>query len=101
MTKPNYEFPYISRRQKIDLILCKLFLILFMLGTQALMVHGSELTLSNSLMTTSGIMLAICCYINLMMVRVEVKELFEKPLQWKGQEFFWIGSVMFATSSFV
>jgi hypothetical protein len=101
MTKPNYEFPYISRRQKIDLILCKLFLILLILAFQALMVHGSDLSLSESLNFTSGIMLAICCYINLMTVRVEVRELFEKPLQWKGQEFFWIGVGMSVASYFV
>ena len=100
MTKSNYEFQHVSKRQKIDLILYKLFLIVLILAFQALIVNGSELAMSESLTFTSGIMLAICCYINLMTVKVEVPELFEKPIEWKGQEFFWIDMVLFVASYF-
>ena len=101
MANSSYELQLISTRQKVNLILCKLTLILVILGCLGILLHDTEFNPQNDLMFSSGIMLAIFAYINLMTVRVEVQELFEPPIKWKGYEFFWIGMVMFVTSFLV
>jgi len=101
MTKSTYEFQLVSTRQKVNLILCKLALILVILSCLGILIHDTEFNPQNDLMFSSGIMQAIFAYINLMTVKVEVSELFEPPIQWKGYEFFWIGIVMFVASYFV
>ena len=101
MSKPDYEFNYVSTKQKARLILWKALVILFMLILLAMLIFSDEKDLGYKLLKTSGILQAVFCYINLMTVRVEVQELFEPPVHFKGAEFFWLAMIALVASFFV
>jgi hypothetical protein len=101
MTSSNYEFQYVSKRQRLNLVLCKLFVIFWILAFLALMIFKSIPDTQNDLLFASGIMNAIFAYINLMRVKVEVQEIFEPPVKWHAMEFFWLGLIFCVTSFLV
>lgn len=101
MSKATYEFHYVSRKQKVQLILWKAAVILFMLSFLATLVYTDDNTLGRKLSDAAAVLQAVFCYINLMRVQVEVQELFQPPVQWKAYEFFWLGTITFVISFFV
>ena len=101
MGKATYEFPYVSSRNKVHLMLCKALVISLMLMFLATLVKLDKEDFGENLMFVSGVLNMCFVYINLMTVRVEVQELFEPPVQWKAWEFFWLGSSCFVVSFFV
>jgi|TARA_Y100000310_G_C20671113_1_gene810345 hypothetical protein len=101
MGKATYEFHYVSPKQKVQLILCKAFLVALILAFSCALVFLRRVDDGQDLVYVSGILQAVFCYINLMTVRAEVQELFEPPVHFKGREFFWLAIVTFVASFFV
>ena len=101
MSKASYEFRYVSRKQKVQLILWKAAVLLFMLSFLATLVFIDDNTLGRKLSDSAAVLQSMFCYINLMRVQVEVQELFEPPVQWKAYEFFWLGTITFVISFFI
>ena len=101
MSKTNYEFPYVSWRHKVQLILCKTLVIMLMLMFLATLVTLDRLDYSQNLLYVSGVLNMCFVYVNLSMVRVEVQELFDHPMRFKATEFFWLGLSFFVVSFFV
>lgn len=101
MEKATYEFRYVSSKHKVQLILWKGSVIIFMLALLGMMVFTDEQDIGQNLSRTSGVLQGVFCYINLMRVQAEVKELFEPPVQFKGSEFFWLAMVTLVASFLV
>jgi|TARA_B100001971_G_C17865515_1_gene370499 hypothetical protein len=88
MGKATYEFRYVSTKQKVQLVLCKAFVIMLMLMFLTMLAVKGKPDYGQDLVFISGVMNCCFAYINLMRVRVEVPELFEHPVQFTGAEFF-------------
>jgi len=101
MRQITYEFPYVSSKQKMQLILCKAFVIILMLMFLTMLVVLDDQEYGQNLLYVSGVMNACFAYFNLMTVRVEVQELFEPPVQFKAYELFWLGVFFFVVSFFI
>lgn len=101
MPNATYEFRYVSSKHKVQLILCKAFVMSFMLMCLASLIALDQPDYGEKLLYVSGVMNMCFAYTNLVRVKVEVQELFEFPFHYKAYEFFWLGLVFFVVSFFV
>ncbi|HJP50219.1 MAG TPA: hypothetical protein QF611_04240 [Pseudomonadales bacterium] len=101
MPKDSYEFGFMSRKEKIKIILCKIFLAILIIHSFYRLVDGTTATLSSDFIQVSAILCAVFGYINLLKVNSELMELFEPPYFNVGYEFIIAGMVTNIVSFFV
>ncbi|HAK53312.1 MAG TPA: hypothetical protein DCM54_15630 [Gammaproteobacteria bacterium] len=79
----NYEFGYMSKREKLKLLLLKFLSLCWVTWTAFTTIYGDRLSLQ--FYGASGVMCGAYFYMNLFFIKSEVMELFELPYPVKGQ----------------
>jgi hypothetical protein len=98
MSKSKYEFRYVAPQQRIYLGLIRAFLLAMVFFSQASFSTLEGLALANKLFSVSGFFGVLYFYVNLLQVKVEVRELFDPFMQRQGQELVWISFSLFISS---
>jgi hypothetical protein len=99
MGKRNFEFGFMTRRERIKLELIKTMSLAFVAWCLwSLVFH--DLSVSSRLTYASGSLAFSVFYLNMLRVKSEVIELFEPPYNFKGLGMIWLGFVFSLMSTY-
>ena len=98
MPQSKYEFRYVPPRQRIYLGLAKAVLLVLLFFSLDSSFSPNELTLAGRLHSAAVGFSLLYFYVNLLQVKVEVRELFDPFMQRQGQELVWISFSLFISS---